>query len=184
MPSKIIIVSGFPASGKTTISQELAKRLDLPLISADRIKERLSDQLGCSDHKWSMKLSRTAYDLIYLFIETVLKAKGSLIVEGYLKPEKATPKFLALKEKYGFDAFQVVCQAAIQVRLARFKERWETGLRHRGHFDDARYENGQFKDGAYAGKAEPLGVPGKTIEVDSTNFDQVSVDEIIKKLGL
>ncbi|MBE8523062.1 AAA family ATPase [Amycolatopsis sp. H6(2020)] len=51
MPSTpaVIVVSGPPAVGKSTLARELATRLTLPLLSRDAIKEALFDTLGYGD---------------------------------------------------------------------------------------------------------------------------------------
>src|SRR4051794_10844242 len=41
-----VVVSGIPASGKTTLARQLALALELPLVSKDVIKEALFDALG------------------------------------------------------------------------------------------------------------------------------------------
>lgn len=41
-----LLVGGWPASGKSTLSAELAQRLVLPLLSKDEVKEALMDAVG------------------------------------------------------------------------------------------------------------------------------------------
>jgi predicted ATPase len=42
----LVLVTGPPGSGKTTLAVPLARRLELPLIAKDTIKEALFDALG------------------------------------------------------------------------------------------------------------------------------------------
>ena len=49
----VVIITGPPASGKSMLGRELARRLALPLLSKDLFKEVLFDQLGWSDREWS-----------------------------------------------------------------------------------------------------------------------------------
>lgn len=37
----VVLITGAPAAGKTTLARELADRLSLPVLSKDRIKETL-----------------------------------------------------------------------------------------------------------------------------------------------
>ena len=52
----VVVVTGPPAAGKTTVARELACRLRLPLIAKDTIKEALFDGLGTGDLAWSRRL--------------------------------------------------------------------------------------------------------------------------------
>ncbi|MHB8958132.1 MAG: AAA family ATPase [Candidatus Limnocylindrales bacterium] len=70
----IIVVSGPPASGKTTLATSIAHDLGLPLIAKDPIKERLYDALGPGDREWSRWLGRATYPLIFHFLAEQLRA--------------------------------------------------------------------------------------------------------------
>lgn len=41
----VVLITGPPASGKTTLARNLAERLNLPVLAKDRIKETLFDAL-------------------------------------------------------------------------------------------------------------------------------------------
>lgn len=71
-----------PSSGKTTVAEALSRRLRLPLIAKDEIKERLYDTLGTGDVEWSSRLGEAAYALILGFARTLLASGTSTIVEA------------------------------------------------------------------------------------------------------
>lgn len=60
-----VIISGLPASGKSTLARALAERLSLPLIEKDEILESLYDSLGIGDHAWRHRLSRASDDVLF-----------------------------------------------------------------------------------------------------------------------
>lgn len=67
MKRQIVLVSGSPAAGKTSLARPLTKLLDLPLIAKDDIKETLVDGLGDQngDLAWSHKVGGASMELLW-----------------------------------------------------------------------------------------------------------------------
>ena len=105
--SFLVIVSGPPCTGKSTVAERLARDLELPLLSKDRIKEPLFDALGWSDRAWSRKLGAAALDILFMLAETELTAHRSFLLEGNFRPSQANAEFRRLMDKYSFDAFRL-----------------------------------------------------------------------------
>ncbi|MEM7801123.1 MAG: AAA family ATPase, partial [Chloroflexota bacterium] len=89
----VIIVTGHPAAGKTTLAHRLAQEIGMLLIWKDQIKESLFDSLGADTVADSRRLGRATWDLLYLQIENLLKARLPFIVEGNFEPQYATPQW-------------------------------------------------------------------------------------------
>src|SRR5947207_3182207 len=60
MSEPIVIVSGIPGSGKTSLGRPLAKALGVAFIAKDVIKEALGDVLGLVDVETSMRLGQAS----------------------------------------------------------------------------------------------------------------------------
>ena len=60
-----ILVTGIPASGKSTLAAAIAGALHLPWISKDRIKELLFDRLGFRSREEKVRLGLAAMDAMY-----------------------------------------------------------------------------------------------------------------------
>lgn len=176
----IVIISGPPGTGKTTLAEKIAARFGLPLINKDGIKELLFDSLGVGNREWSKKLGVLSYQLLYFFLESHMKAGNSLVVESNFHPENDSAQLLSLIEKYGFTPLQIQCKTEGQVLLERFKTRAESGQRHSGHVDHLNYT--EFKDILLKGYHEPLEVGGKVLYLDTTDFDAVEYESLYKNI--
>lgn len=67
MPRQIVLVSGPPGAGKTTIAIPLATRLGFPLLSKDTIKETIWDALDppSGDLGWSRRVGGAAMAVLW-----------------------------------------------------------------------------------------------------------------------
>jgi predicted kinase len=177
MTPLLVLVSGLPGTGKTTLGRRIAQDLSLPLVSKDGIKEVLFDQLGWSDRAWSRQVGRASSELLYYFAEAQLRVGRSLVLESNFDPTFATPRLLALQTQYPFRPCQVYCRAVDDVRLQRFQQRVEAGERHPGHVDHLNYA--ELITGVTLGGAAPLAIGGQLIEVDTTDFQMIDYGSII-----
>ena len=67
----LVLVTGPPASGKTTLARPLAHHLDLPLLGKDTIKEALFDTLGTGDRAWSRRLGAASYGVLLAMLREI-----------------------------------------------------------------------------------------------------------------
>src|SRR5829696_8942420 len=129
--SLLLLISGAPGSGKTSLARLIAQHHNLPSFSKDAFKEMLFDNLGWSDRIWSKKLGLTAYELLYYSAESILKTGHPLMLEANFNPAIATLRLLELQQRYyKYQTLQLFCQASEEVLLQRYIERAETGSRH------------------------------------------------------
>jgi predicted kinase len=173
----VIIVTGLPCTGKTTLARRLAVDLKLPLISKDSIKETLFDSLGWSDREWSRKLGVATMRLLYMWVEEELAAGRSFIVESNFKAEYDTPIFLELMERHVFVPFQIICNTEGPALLQRWKARSASTERHPGHVDHLTLE--EFTPLLLAGEYAPLDIGGVVYTVDTTDFVLVDYPHLL-----
>jgi predicted kinase len=179
MKPLLIIVTGPPCSGKTTLARRIAEEFHLPLITKDGIKETLFDTLGWSDRAWSKKLGNASYELLFYFMRAQLAAGRLHIVEANFYPAHA-PRLLALREDFDFHALQIFCHADAEILLQRYRARWARGERHPGHGDDGIMD--EFRHTLRDGRERILEIGGTVVEFDTTDFERINYAEIFRAI--
>ncbi|HEY1013561.1 MAG TPA: AAA family ATPase [Herpetosiphonaceae bacterium] len=163
-PPSLIVISGHPASGKTTLARWLAPQIRLPLFERDALKETLYDTLGWSDRAWSRRLGAASVALLFQVIEAQLAAGGSCVAESNFFPAFDEPRFAGLLERHPARLLQLHCRADDATLLERFRRRALSGERHPGHVDHGSQD--EFAE-RLREPAPPLALPGATIIIDT-----------------
>ena len=77
-----ILVTGIPAAGKSTMAKVISKRLKLPVISKDTIKELLFDNIGFQSRAEKVNLGIASMEIMYYAAGQLMKAGQSFILEN------------------------------------------------------------------------------------------------------
>ncbi|HHX58762.1 MAG TPA: ATP-binding protein [Candidatus Moranbacteria bacterium] len=176
----LIIITGLPGTGKTTLGRKIATGLNLPLIAKDDFKEILFNSLGFSDRDWSKKIGRASYDLMYGVADSILRAGQSLILESNFDPKFANKIIDELQKKYHFRIFQIRCFTEKDVLFERFKERALSGDRHPGHVDADNLDD--FRAMLAREKIGKIEVSGEFVDIDTTDFSKINEQKVIEKI--
>jgi len=127
---RFIIVSGLPASGKSTVASAVAGALDLPLLDKDAFLEALFDSQGTGDAAWRRALSHAADEALRREAET---SGGAVLVSWWRHPlspvATGTPTHW-LAHLPG-SIIEVHCRCSPATAAQRFLAR----QRHAGHLD-------------------------------------------------
>lgn len=156
MPEMLVLVTGLPGSGKTTLARNLARKLDLPLIAKDRYKEILFDVLGIGDMDWSRRIGQAAIALQY----DTMAAVRAAVVDSGLWTGVSEPEVEAL----GLPLVQVHCRCPFEVARTRYFDRAARAERHAG------YREEQMTDESYEWfrpLVEPLRLRAPLVEVNT-----------------
>ena len=133
----LVVVTGPPGAGKTTIARGIAERLQLPLIAKDTIKEALFDGLGVGDVEWSQRVGTATYLAMLGLLEDSVAAGASVVAEAnFVCGSELETRLAALPA--GF--VQIHCTAPLELLL----ERYGTRERHPGQ-SIVRHELGRMR---------------------------------------
>jgi predicted kinase len=129
----VVIVTGLPASGKTTLARELAARYRVPLLAKDLVKEPLLDVLGAGDAPASRRLSDASFRVLAAAAAELVRAGTSCVLEGNFRSGEHD----ALMRDACAEArvVQVLCRVDETTRVARLRARADDASRHPGHRD-------------------------------------------------
>lgn len=127
-PATFVVVSGPPASGKTTLARMIAPALGLPLIAKDTIKQALMTVLPVPD----IQTSRAVGAASVAALLAVAAETGGAVLESVWHRSRALPDLGRLPGTI----VEVFCRCEPQVVRERYALR--AGTRDAGHFDAER----------------------------------------------
>ena len=129
-----IVISGLPASGKTTLAKALSVALSIPLVDKDDYLELLFSQRGVGNSQWRAQLSREADDDFIGAAVATEYAFKPLILVSHWRPADQNLDFgtpTQWLEEHFSKVIELYCECPIEIAAARFSCR----VRHRGHLD-------------------------------------------------
>lgn len=177
MSSLLVIITGHPGTGKTTLAHRLSVELGLPVMCKDEVKEILFDRLGWDDKEWSQKLSLASYAVMDYVIENTLGAGSGLIIESNFIAEYDSERMKGFIQKFGARAVQVLLYCNESVRSDRFMNRISSGNRHPGH-----HTRDKAQEHLEGPKRIPLALDIPLIEIDMTDFEKVDYQELLRQI--
>jgi AAA domain len=133
LPHKpFVVISGLPASGKSTLARKLGHALSLPVIDKDDILDRLFESNGIGDADWRRKLSRESDAILQR--DAKAASDGAVLASFWrlsgMPSDSGTPSEWLPALSTRLVNVHCVCDADIAA------ERFLRRRRHPGHLDD------------------------------------------------
>jgi predicted kinase len=156
---RLIVVTGPPGAGKTTIAAALKARVGLPVIAKDALKEALGDGLQFAGaREESRRLGTGIFHVQFAVLHELLAAGVSVIAEGNFRLGEW---FEALPPARITQIYVSATPAVLRERLLA-----RDTHRHPVHYDAEAAD--EIAGRAAAGEWRPLPIGGTLIEVDTT----------------
>jgi predicted kinase len=165
-PGTFVVVSGPPASGKTTLARAIAPALDLPLIAKDTIKQALMSVLPVPDIETSRIVGTASVAALY----AVAAETAGAVLESVWHRSRALADLRALPG----NIVEVFCRCDSSTAARRYAVR--AAARAAGHFDAQRTIEELWNDEV----ARPVAGGWPVIEVDTNS--PVEVPPLITRI--
>lgn len=189
----IIVLTGMPASGKSTVASKLSEALSLPILAKDELKEALFDTLGFTCYAEKRKLDHAANAVLLRAAEAMLRSGKSVILDNNFDGG-AAEALNGLIDRMHARCVTVFFGGDNDAFYRRYVERDRLHLRHLGHVVQEHYplREGDSPDHdmtreEFREKFEKRGMAdvrlhGIRIEIDATEPAAIDTDRLIRDI--
>jgi len=162
-----VLVSGPPASGKSTLAPVLAHELGLPLVAKDTIKDALMAHLPVPNVEASRQLGRAA---VAAMLAVAAQSPVGAVIESNFYRSVAVESLTGLPGAI----VEVFCRCDRDIARQRYSSR--AGVRQAGHFDAVRTDDELWNEEI----AEPVNGGWPVLNVDTNH--PVDIDGLLVRI--
>ena len=151
----LVVVTGVPGAGKSSLATVLAPRLGCALIALDAIKEELAAEAEDTPRDW------LRFDAEAELVRRLEAFGGEAVVDIWIQPQRDTERVVGLLRPWWEHVVELRCEVPAEVAVERYAGRVR-GWPHLPH-DDETLERIRWA----AAHPEALGAP-RTLVVDTS----------------
>ena len=159
----VIVISGLPATGKSTLAKRIGTDLKIPVISRDEVRSANFDGTPAA----MRSLTRT----VHAALGSVLADGGSAVLDGNFNTAEHSDGLADLVRAHGAVAIEVCLWGDVDVLRKRFAERAAPPLTEglRPYFEKVVHRE----------RRPVLSDAVRTMEFDTTDFGDLNYEEIL-----
>lgn len=176
--TKLVIVCGASASGKSSLANVIHEQTGFPLISKDVFKEALMDVFPPDNREESGKLGIASWRILYVAFEQLVGFVPGIVVEANFHSGYDNSRLQALAS--ACETTLVFCHTDVETTIKRIEARKCDPSRHPGHFDQDALSAviEQINNGSHRLTMNDV----DTIDVETTSDFEPSIAEIVARV--
>lgn len=165
---KIIIVSGLPGSGKSTLSDALARKLQIPIFSVDPIESSIIK----SGLPKSYETGLAAYLVAETLAEEQLELGISVVVDAVNPVQEARDMWINLSNKHSAKLYFIECNVDEETH----KKRIENRVRNIHGLSEVTWKDVENR------KKEYLPWKENILKLDTSEPNEINIEKILSYL--
>jgi len=174
----LIVITGRPASGKTTLAHLLSTQLKLPLLSRDELKEGYIYTASIDHSELDPSVNWQIYETFFKTIELLLTDGVSLIAEAAFQHKLWQPKLLYYLSIA--DTRIIICETRPELAKIRFNKRLSDNPERNIFHGDSFLTSAEDKTSTLIEHYEHVRVDAPTLFVDTNENYTPEVSEIVR----
>ncbi|MFP4082136.1 MAG: AAA family ATPase [Candidatus Aminicenantes bacterium] len=127
----LVIVSGLPGTGKTTVAKKMSDEMKAVVLSTDRIRKKALKELGYSERK-----KKRVYDEMLRIAQDLLKKGENVILDGTFFRKELRERGFKLGQRLDQRVFLVETVCPEETVKKRIEERYK----HKKDYSEANYK--------------------------------------------
>ena len=163
----LIVMSGLPGSGKSTIAERIVQRLQIPIFSVDPIESAII-RAGISK---SFETGVAAYLVAQTLASEQLKLGNSVIIDAVNAEEEGKNVWRGLAQQYGLNL--IVLDVFMSDQILH-RERLESRIRNLHGFSEVTWDRVETRQKAFTQWLEP------TLRLDAANDLDANIEEALR----
>jgi len=172
----LLVISGMPASGKTTLAHLIAEKTHCPLLSRDELKEGYINTTGVPHAQLNDDSAKHIYEAFFDTIGLLISRKISLVIEAAFQDKLWQPKLSILQSDA--DIKILICKTKPDIALSRFEKRYlQESSREKYHGDRSGLKN--IANELFY-NYNPVKSDFPTLVIDTTDNYNPAIEEILE----